>query len=141
MGEVGGYKGRCLGERDNNREMESKKERQAVYILTTIISDGSKVMHSQPRLPPSCLPKLLRKHTHKKVLKQKQTKGKRYDVSYTLTVSTDPVNHISPPTDEHQLYTPVNGSNCQNQNMRCPRIKCKRILRVHVDTGVRLYTI
>lgn len=39
-------------------EGEEDKDREVEFLLTTIISDGSKVMHSQPRRPPSCLPKL-----------------------------------------------------------------------------------
>lgn len=49
------------GDKDKERQRESERDRERrerVFLLTTIISDGSKVMHSQPRLPPSCLPKL-----------------------------------------------------------------------------------
>lgn len=70
------------------------RERSTVFLLTTIISDGSNVMHSQPRLPPSCLPKLQREHT--KCYKRKHTKAKRKDNSYKVTVA-NAVNHTYPP--------------------------------------------
>lgn len=66
-------------ERDKDRA--SKRGKEAASLLTTIISDGSKVMHSQPRLPPSCLPKLWREHTRKQMLKQTQTKARLFSHS------------------------------------------------------------
>lgn len=128
----GGRMKREVFSKETKTESGCCKERECETLLTTIISDGSKVMHSQPRLPPSCFPKLWREqrhtHTHNISVETETNLRPRKDNSHTLSVVTDAVNHIRPPTCEHRHYRPLKHSNFPNQ--RGTGIKCKTIPRL-----------
>lgn len=65
-------------------------DREQCFLLTTIISDGSRVMHSQPRLPPSCLPKLQSKHEYMRCKFNRETNWVHY-TAYKVYCHADSV--------------------------------------------------
>lgn len=105
-------------------------EREAASQLTTIISDGSKVMHSQPRLPPSCLPKLQRET--KQVLKQTDTEGEGKIFPTHRRLAADAADDIRAAKDERQHYVLLNRSNRSiHGNQGFNDGKCEQL--IHVD--------